>query len=50
MIELTYDVNKIKIKSDDYEISKNTKQILITITLCTTALIGLGMYLECVKN
>ena len=48
MIRFMYDIpkNKIEIKTDNEDIGINTKQIVITISICTTALIGFSMYIE----
>lgn len=51
MIKFTYDIprNKMEIKTDNKDVGNNTKQIIITISICTTALIGFNLYLECRK-
>lgn len=48
MIKFTYDIprNKMEIKTDNEDIGINTKQIIITISICATALIGFSMYIE----
>ena len=48
MIKFTYDIpkNKMEIKTDSEDVGTNTKQIVITISICTTALIGFALYLE----
>lgn len=48
MIRFMYDVpkNKIEIKTDNKDVGKNTKQVVITISICATALIGFSMYIE----
>lgn len=48
MIKFTYDIpkNKMEIKADDKETVKDFKQIVRTITICGTILIGFNLYLE----
>ena len=48
MIRFMYDVPKniIEIKTDNKDVGKNTKQVVITISICATALIGFSMYIE----
>ena len=48
MIRFMYDIpkNKIEIKTDNKDVGNNTKQVVIAISVCATALIGLSMYIE----
>lgn len=48
MIKFTYDIpkNKMEIKTDNADVKKNTRDIIITITFCATCLIGFNFYLE----
>lgn len=48
MIRFAYDIprNKIEIKTDNRDVGNNTKQIVIAISICATALIGFSMYIE----
>ena len=48
MIRFMYDIpkNKIEIKTDNEDIGINAKQIVLTISICATALIGFSMYIE----
>lgn len=48
MTKFTYDVTKRKaeVKTDNKDVGENTKQLLLVISICATALIGLNMYIE----
>lgn len=48
MIKFAYDIpkNKMEIKTDNKDVGINTKQIVITISICATALIGFALYLD----
>lgn len=48
MITFTYDIpkNKMTIKTDSDDVKKNTKHIVMTVTICATALLGFNLYLE----
>lgn len=48
MSKFTYDVTKRKaeVKTDNKDVGENTKQLLLVISICATALIGLNMYIE----
>lgn len=48
MIKFTYDIpkNKMEVKADDQKAAKDLKQIVTTITICSTILIGFNLYLE----
>lgn len=47
-MELTYDVNKnkIKIKATDEKTQKDIKEILIILGICATTLAGLKIYFD----
>lgn len=48
MTKFTYDVTKRKaeVKTDNKDVGENTKQLLLVISICAKALIGLNMYIE----
>lgn len=48
MLRFTYDIskNKMEIKTDVDDVRKNTKDIIVTVTICSTVLIGAWMLLE----
>ena len=48
MITFTYDIskNKMTIKTNSDDVKKNTKHIIMTVTVCATALLGFNLYLE----
>ena len=48
MTTFTYDITKRKaeVKTNNKDVGENAKQILLVISICTTALIGLNMYIE----
>lgn len=48
MTTFTYDVMKRKaeVKTDNKDVGENTKQLLLVISICATALIGFSMYIE----
>jgi hypothetical protein len=48
MTTFTYDITKRKaeVKTNNKDVGENAKQILLVISICATALIGLNMYIE----
>lgn len=48
MTKFTYDITKRKaeVQTDNKDVGKNAKSILLVISICATALIGLNMYIE----
>lgn len=48
MVRFTYDIpkNKMKIEADNDDIQKNTRDVIIAITVCSTILMGIWMGLE----
>ena len=48
MTKFTYDITKRKaeVQTDNKDVGENVKSILLVISICATALIGLNMYIE----
>ena len=48
MTKFTYDITKRKaeVQTDNKDVGENAKSILLVISICTTALISLNMYIE----
>lgn len=48
MTKFTYDMTKRKaeVQTDNKDVGENAKSILLVISICATALIGLNMYIE----